>query len=148
MNKRGQGGLSMDTIIIAVIAIIVLLLIVTFFTGGMANVFGKIRNVFSTGTAGTDIDLAKKSCESYCERAQGLATEGERKVSTYCTYEFKIDTDSSGKVDKADGDGCTKNRRDSNGNSVTAKSDCSVGVVYCDKSPIVISCPGVTCATV
>mgnify|MGYP001575590469 FL=1 len=92
MNKKGQGGLSMDTIIIAVIAIIVLLLIVTFFTGGMATIFGKIRNVFSGGTAGYDIDLAKKNCESYCERAQGLTDIKEKRSSTYCTYTFKIDT--------------------------------------------------------
>ena len=99
MNKKGQGGLSMDTIIIAVIAIIVLLLIVTFFTGGMATVFGKIRNVFSGGTAGYDIDLAKNNCQDYCTRAQGLATDDDKKTSTYCTYAFKIDDDKNGKID-------------------------------------------------
>ena len=99
MNKKGQGGLSMDTIIIAVIAIIVLLLIVTFFTGGMATVFGKIRNVFSGGTAGYDVDLAKNNCQDYCTRAQGLATSQEKQKSTYCTYAFKIDDDKNGKID-------------------------------------------------
>ena len=90
MNKKGQGGLSMDTIIIAVIAIIVLLLIVTFFTGGMATIFGKIRNVFSGGTGGYDVDLAKNNCQNYCERAQLLKTPAEVQNHVYCTQEFKI----------------------------------------------------------
>ncbi|MEK6952398.1 MAG: hypothetical protein AABX29_05260 [Nanoarchaeota archaeon] len=102
MNKKGQGGLSMDTIIIAVIAIIVLLLIVTFFTGGMATVFGKIRNVFSGGTAGYDIDLAKNNCQDYCTRAQGLATDVDKEKSTYCTYTFNMDTNDDKKVDDKD----------------------------------------------
>ena len=38
MNKKGDVGLSTNTIIIAIVGIIVLLLVVTFFTGGMATV--------------------------------------------------------------------------------------------------------------
>lgn len=126
MNKRGQGGLSMDTIIIAVIAIIVLLLIVTFFTGGMATIFGKIRNVFSGGTAGYDIDLAKNNCQDYCTRAQGLATDSEKQKSTYCTYSFKIDNDpKDGKIDEKE------------------------SYYYCMGNAIGVSCPEVsnTCLT-
>ncbi len=92
MNKKGQGGLSMDTIIIAVIAIIVLLILVLIFTGGMTKVSSRITSIFSQGTTGTDIELAKNSCESYCERAQGLTTSQEKQKTTYCTYTFKIDT--------------------------------------------------------
>ena len=115
MNKRGQGGLSMDTIIIAVIAIIILLLIVTFFTGGMATIFGKIRNVFSGGTVGYDVDLAKSNCQDYCTRAQGLATPVEKSQSTYCTHQFDI---------KIEGQKDPVKR-------------------YCDESYIEIACPGV-----
>ena len=87
INKRGQGGLSTDTIIVAIIAIIVLLLIVTFFTGGVSTVFGKIRDVFTGGTAGYDVDLAKSNCQSYCQRAITLKQSTE---STYCKQTFKI----------------------------------------------------------
>jgi|SRR3989344_2131893 len=87
MNKRGQGGLSTDTIIIAIIAIIVLLLVVTFFTGGVSTVFGKIRDVFIGGTAGYDVDLAKSNCQDYCQRAVTLKQGSE---STYCEKTFSI----------------------------------------------------------
>ena len=100
INKRGQGGLSTDTIIVAIIAIIVLLLIVTFFTGGVSTVFGKIRDVFTGGTAGYDVDLAKSNCQSYCERAK-LSGESNQPTSTYCKQEFNIlDTDGSGQTQK------------------------------------------------
>ena len=51
MNKRGQAGLPMNTLIVAIIAIIVLLLIVTFFTGGLGTIGEKIREIFGAGTA-------------------------------------------------------------------------------------------------
>jgi len=118
MNKRGATELSMNTIILAIIAIIVLLLIVTFFTGGLSTVFGKIRDVFQGGTAGYDVDLAKVQCQSYCERAKLLDTSSQP-TSTYCTQPFEIDTD---------GDGTTNKE-------------------YCDDGDnIRFNCPGVTCA--
>jgi hypothetical protein len=87
--KRGQGGLSMNTIIIAIIGIIVLLLIVTFFTGGMSTVFNRIRGVFSGGTAGYDVDLAKANCQAYCARAK-LLDRDQWRDSTFCTQSFDI----------------------------------------------------------
>ena len=90
-NKRGATELSMNTIILAIIAIIVLLLIVTFFTGGLSTVFGKIRDVFKGGTAGYDVDLAKAQCQSYCERAK-LLDANAVKESTYCKQQFDIET--------------------------------------------------------
>src|SRR3989338_10632036 len=97
INKRGQGGLSTDTIIIAIIAIIVLLLVVTFFTGGVSTVFGKIRDVFTGGTAGYDVDLAKSNCQDYCQRA--ITLNQEPKDSTYCTQTFKnVNKNKDGKL--------------------------------------------------
>lgn len=88
-NKRGATELSMNTIILAIIAIIVLLLIVTFFTGGLSTVFGKIRDVFKGGTAGYDVDLAKAQCQSYCERAKLLSND-QWGTSTFCSQKFNI----------------------------------------------------------
>ncbi len=100
MNKKGATELSMNTIILAIIAIIVLLLIVTFFTGGLSTIFGKIRDVFKGGTAGYDIDLAKAQCQAYCERAK-LSKEVSQPTSTYCTQEFDIlKNDGSGDTEK------------------------------------------------
>tara|TARA_Y100000034_G_scaffold149_1_gene244 strand:- start:1100 stop:1453 length:354 start_codon:yes stop_codon:yes gene_type:complete len=93
MNKKGQGGLSMNTIIIAIIGIIVLLLIVTFFTGGMATVFGKIKGVFGGGTAGSDMALSRSFCESYCQTAK--LNKDKIGESTYCNKKFDVE-DSQG----------------------------------------------------
>ena len=92
MNKRGQGGLSINTIIVAIIAVVVLLLIITFFTGGMSTVYSRIRDVFTGGTAGYDVDLAKTNCQSYCERAK-LMDKSQQPTSTYCTKTFALEDD-------------------------------------------------------
>jgi len=95
MDKRGQGGLSMNTIIVAIIGIIVLLLIVTFFTGGTSTIFGKIRDVFTGGTAGYDRDLAVSNCQNFCERAK-LGPSAQIGASAYCNEKFDIDGDEGG----------------------------------------------------
>ncbi len=118
-NKRGATELSMNTIILAIIAIIVLLLIVTFFTGGLSTVFGKIRDVFQGGTAGYDVDLAKAQCQSYCERAKLLNSDAV-KESTYCKQEFDIES--------------------SSGSGQTQKQKCSVS-----GSKVYTPCSGVSC---
>jgi len=46
INKRGQGGISMDTIVIAIVAVIVLLLLVTWATDGFGTIGEKIVSIF------------------------------------------------------------------------------------------------------
>ena len=115
MNKKGQGSISINTIIVAIVGIIVLLLIVTFFTGGMSTLFNRIRGVFSGGTAGYDIDLAKANCQAYCERAKLLDTDDAKSKSTYCTQKFDI---------------------------VKVQGQNAVPV-YCNQDPISVVCPGI-----
>jgi hypothetical protein len=91
MDKRGQGGLSMNTIVVAIIAIIVLLLIVTFFTGGLGTIGQRITEVFKTGTAGYDANLAVKNCQDYCAAAQKLPTDALKKNSPYCSIDFNVE---------------------------------------------------------
>jgi len=96
MNKRGQAGLPMNTLIVAIIAIIVLLLIVTFFTGGLGTIGERIRDIFGKGTAGYDISVARNFCTDYCNSAKRLegATPDEttklKKESAYCGERFDI----------------------------------------------------------
>ncbi|MAG52757.1 MAG: hypothetical protein CMH62_02225 [Nanoarchaeota archaeon] len=99
MNKRGQGGLSMNTIVVAIIAIIILLLLVTFFTGGLGTIGQRITNVFQTGTAGYDLDLAVRNCEDFCARAERLSDQDAVSISAACTQTFDIDTDGDGSPD-------------------------------------------------
>ncbi len=96
MNKRGQAGLPMNTLIVAIIAIIVLLLIVTFFTGGLGTIGEKIRDIFGKGTAGYDLNIARNFCTDYCNSAKRLVKEGgvadtdAQKNSAYCHEKFDI----------------------------------------------------------
>lgn len=64
----------------------------------MSTVFNRIRGVFSGGTAGYDVDLAKANCQAYCERAK-LQDQTQWPTSTYCTQGFDVDTSKDGKVD-------------------------------------------------
>ncbi len=110
MDKRGQGGLSMNTIVVAIVAIIVLLLIVTFFTGGLGTIGQRITNVFQTGTAGYETDLAVQNCRDFCARAQNLPTDTLKRKSPYCQQDF-----------------------DTDGNPETAKQSCFELGVTCQK---------------
>ena len=90
MNKRGQAGLPMNTLIVAIIAIIVLLLIVTFFTGGLGTIGEKIREIFGAGTAGSDLNLATQFCKDYCSAAKNLPDDEQKLKSAYCKKTFDI----------------------------------------------------------
>ena len=98
MNKKGEAGLPMNTLIVAIIAIIVLLLIITFFTGGLGTIGEKIREIFGQGTAGSDLNLAVKFCEDYCSSAKNLP-DTQKVDSAYCTKTFDIKK-ADGTVDK------------------------------------------------
>ena len=89
MNKKGDVGLSMNTIVIAIIAIIILLLIVTFFTGGLSTIGQRITEVFKKGTSGYDLDLAIKNCEDFCARAQRLPAV-QQVNSAWCDESFNV----------------------------------------------------------
>ena len=99
MNKRGQG-LSMNTVIIAIIVLVVLVFIIIFYTGGFSNVAENIRNIFETGTAGTDRVIASQNCQSYCEQIIDEDNPTIIKNSPYCKKAFKLDFDNDGKAEK------------------------------------------------
>ncbi len=89
MNRRGQGSLPMNTLIVAIIAIIVLLLVVTFFTGGLGTVGEKIRSIFQKSTAGYDLNIARNFCKDYCSAAKDLDVS-QQPNSAYCKEKFDI----------------------------------------------------------
>jgi|SRR3989344_2579315 len=102
-DKRGQS-LTLNTIIIAILAILVLVVVVTFFFGGFKGLTDRIKSTFYSTTAGTDEVLAVQSCQQFCDQAKLLPdTGGLRGSSAYCTTAFVIDgkskIQSNGKYD-------------------------------------------------
>lgn len=100
MNKKGQG-LSLNVIIIAVLAILVLVIVAAFFLGGFSNLGGKIKSVFSGTTIGSDLDLTISTCNNLCERAKGLDASSVGK-SAYCQTSFDVDSNVDGKLEESE----------------------------------------------
>lgn len=98
MNKRGQG-LPINTVIIAILVIVVLVIIIVFFLGGFAGLSTKMKSVFFTSTAGTDLTLAVSSCETRCEQAE-LLPDTLKQTSAFCKAPFHLDTKGKGEADK------------------------------------------------
>src|SRR3989338_2996526 len=105
-DKKGME-LSLNTIIIAIIAIILLVAVVSFFLFGFKGLTDRIKVIFYGTTAGTDIVLAQQTCNSYCQNA-ALLPENIREGSPYCKHTFFIDEDNNGEADKDAGNNYIK----------------------------------------
>ncbi|HIH17481.1 MAG TPA: hypothetical protein HA282_05590 [Nanoarchaeota archaeon] len=78
-DKRGVE-ISTNTIIIVIIALLVLVISAAFFAGGMAQLVGKIKEIFyRPGTASEDV--VKAQCESLCQTRSGIAFCKEIKIT-------------------------------------------------------------------
>ncbi|MSR86285.1 hypothetical protein EXS74_02725 [Candidatus Woesearchaeota archaeon] len=63
LNKKGMD-ISLNFIILAVLALIALIVIALFFTGGLTNLFGQTEDVGSIGSEKVALYTAK--CNFYC----------------------------------------------------------------------------------
>ena len=63
LNKKGMD-ISLNFIILAVLALIALIIIALFFTGGLTNLFGQTEDVASISAE--KIALYQSKCEFYC----------------------------------------------------------------------------------
>ncbi|MEK6907588.1 MAG: hypothetical protein AABW45_03600 [Nanoarchaeota archaeon] len=96
--KIGKKGaeLSINVIIIAILVILVLVVVAAFFTGSSSKLFGAIRDIFRTSTAGSTLQLAEQNCQSYCEQAKDLQNPSK---SAYCNSFFNIDINNDGEAE-------------------------------------------------
>lgn len=100
INKRGQG-LSMETIIIAILVLVVLVFVIIFFTGGFSSLSSKIKETMFGTATGQDKAIAIQNCQSYCEQASSFGNNQQLiRSSAYCTKWFKIDYNNDGSADK------------------------------------------------
>ncbi|MBT3324295.1 hypothetical protein HOG31_03120 [archaeon] len=63
MNKKGMD-ISLNFVILAVLALIALILVALFFTGGLSNLFKQTEEVGSTSAE--QLALYKSKCSLYC----------------------------------------------------------------------------------
>lgn len=64
MPKR--GAISIETIIIIILALLTLVIVAAAFTGGMKQLWEKISGITSTIPT-ADVDTAKLTCQNYCK---------------------------------------------------------------------------------
>ncbi|MBS3172253.1 hypothetical protein J4438_01565 [Candidatus Woesearchaeota archaeon] len=94
-SKKGQS-LSVNTIIIMILAIFVLIILVVAFTGGTGDFMNNIAQLWSG--SGIDSQKAAVTCNGMCNTYN---TAQSAKVKTdFCTKVFKIDYDGDKKVDE------------------------------------------------
>lgn len=65
MSKRG-AGISLNFIILAILALITLIVIALFFTGGIAKLFETEKDITELTLTPQMENLAKSQCELYC----------------------------------------------------------------------------------
>ena len=115
MNKKGQG-LTLNTVIIAILVVLVLVVVAAFFLGGTKGLTDSIKRVFFQTTTGTDQTIAIETCKQRCDQIDTLVSvipgdpnsEDYKKKyveivdrSAFCSQSFNIDKDSNGNADTA-----------------------------------------------
>lgn len=93
-NKKGQT-LSINTIIITILAIFVLVIIVVALTGGFGN-FSKWWNEI-WGSQAVDVQAAVLECNGYCNSYETSGAEQFRR--NFCDTIYEIDSTGDGEVD-------------------------------------------------
>ena len=89
MDKKAQG-ISLNFIVIAIIAALVLIIIIAFTVGGLGTSLSKIFAAEeSSGDA--DIDLAQATCEKFCNDASQIDSPSKWKGEDYCSKTFVVE---------------------------------------------------------
>ena len=70
LNKKGMD-ISLNFVILAVLALIALILIALFFTGGLTNLFGQTEEVGSISSE--KVALYSSKCDFYCSTQDNTA---------------------------------------------------------------------------
>jgi hypothetical protein len=85
MNKKGQEGMGIGTIIIIIIGLVVLALIVFGFVMGWSNLFDKLANL---GGGGSNVDTVIQSCNIACST---------NSINGWCSTERSVKFDKGNK---------------------------------------------------
>lgn len=94
MKSKKGAELSMNIIIIAILAILVLVIVAGVFTG----TFGKLMDILR-GSSQDSLSTATSMCTNDCDVASSYETPQEKTNSKYCRETWKLDADADGKTD-------------------------------------------------
>ena len=98
-NKKGQT-LSINTIIITILAIFVLVILVVALTGGTGNFVEWWNEIW--GSRAIDAQAAVLKCEGYCTGYNSIGKDSsgaEQYRINFCDDVFKIDSNGDGDLD-------------------------------------------------
>jgi hypothetical protein len=87
MSKKAQG-LSLNYIVIAIIAALVLIIIVAFTTTGLGTSLSKIFQTSEQSTENADVDVAKATCKNLCSNARTVDMPEQWGAESYCSRTF------------------------------------------------------------
>jgi len=93
-DKKGQS-LSINTIIITILAIFVLVIVVVALTGGSGNFFENIGAIF--GASAIDTNKFVLKCQGWCTDYENTGSDSYR--VNFCEKETKVDSDGDGEAD-------------------------------------------------
>jgi hypothetical protein len=86
-SKKGQG-ISLNFIVIAIIAALVLVVIIAFTVGGLGSTLSKIFEAGDTSTEDANIDVVKATCNKLCDDARKINEPSEWESVSYCNKKF------------------------------------------------------------
>jgi hypothetical protein len=91
-SKKGQG-ISLNFIVIAIIAALVLIIVVSFTVGGLGAALGDIFRTGDDATKDSNIKIAEATCENLCNEAKSINKPSEWKSESYCSETHLIETE-------------------------------------------------------
>jgi len=102
-NKKG-AELSMNVVIITILAVLVLVVVAIVFTGNMGVLVSKIKGLFQS--QGIDAQKAVADCYGFCNsyRTTGIDNFKDSFCNENENTNFDIDTNGDGKIDLYDQD--------------------------------------------
>ncbi|MBT4114273.1 hypothetical protein HOD83_00395 [Candidatus Woesearchaeota archaeon] len=127
MESKKAQGISLNFIVIAIIAALVLIIIIAFTVGGLGTSLSKI---FEAGDSGTeaDIDLAEAKCEKLCNDAVQIKDAAAWENEDYCQQTFVIEGEQIHCWEDPVGQACYVSEQDVYGELwECAPSDCGNG---------------------
>jgi hypothetical protein len=95
MDSKKAQGISLNFIVIAIIAALVLVIIIAFTVGGLGTSLSKIFQADETSTEDSDLDLAKAKCEQLCNGAKQINAPENWQSKDYCGKSFTFDGEST-----------------------------------------------------
>jgi hypothetical protein len=88
MHSKKAQGLSLNYIVIAIVAALVLIIIVAFTTTGLGSALSKIFQASEQSTENADVDIARATCKKLCNDIKIINVPEAWRTESYCTRTY------------------------------------------------------------